>query len=110
MGPPCGLVVKFGAFHFGGPGLVLGCKHTLLMGGHAVVVTHKQNKGSTDVSSGPVLPTKKKYIYIYIFLSWGIHNMIFGFRKRTHCTTLWKEETQDKDSHNEPTQQPQLRQ
>ena len=42
---PCGLVIKFGVFHFGDQGSVHGCRPTLLLGGHAVVATHIQNKG-----------------------------------------------------------------
>ena len=44
-GQPPGLVVKFGVLHFSGPDLVPRHRPTPLMGGHAVVVTHKQNRG-----------------------------------------------------------------
>ena len=37
---PCGLVLKFGALHFGSPGLVPGRGPTPLIGGHAVVAIH----------------------------------------------------------------------
>ena len=44
-GQPCGLVVKFRVLHFGGPGSVPGHGPTSLLGSHAMVVTHIQNKG-----------------------------------------------------------------
>ena len=42
---PSGLAVKLSMLHFSGQGLVPGCGPTLLIGGHAVVVTHIQNRG-----------------------------------------------------------------
>ena len=39
------IVVKFGALHFGSPGSVPGHRPTPLISGHAVVVTHIQNRG-----------------------------------------------------------------
>ena len=44
-GQPCGLVVKFGALGFGSLGSVPGHGSTTLVGSHAVVVTHIQNRG-----------------------------------------------------------------
>ena len=43
-GQPCGLVIKFGTLHFGGPGSVPGGGPTPLVSGHAVVATHVQNR------------------------------------------------------------------
>ena len=41
---PSGLVVKFGALHFGGPGSVPGRRPTPLISGQAVAVTHIQKE------------------------------------------------------------------
>ena len=38
-------MVKFSALHFSGPGLVRRHRPTPLGGGHAVVMTHTQNRG-----------------------------------------------------------------
>ena len=43
-GLPHGPVVKFGTFHFGGLGSVPVCGPTPLVGSHAVVATHVQNR------------------------------------------------------------------
>ena len=40
-----GLVVKFGALCLGGLGLIPRCRPTALIGGHALVATHIQNRG-----------------------------------------------------------------
>ena len=42
---PCGLMVKFNVLHFSGLDLVPRCRPTLLVGDHAVVATHTQNRG-----------------------------------------------------------------
>ena len=39
-----GLVVKFGTFHFGGPGSVPRCGLTPLVSGHAVAAAHIQKE------------------------------------------------------------------
>ena len=44
-GQPSGLVVKFGVLCFNSPGSVPGHGPTPLVGGHAVAVTHIQNRG-----------------------------------------------------------------
>ena len=44
-GLPHGLVVKFGELHFSGPGSVPRYSSTPLVSGHAVPVTHIQNRG-----------------------------------------------------------------
>ena len=55
-------MVKFGILCFGGPGSVLGHRHVPLIGSHAVVATHIQNRGRliTDVSSGKIFLRRKK--------------------------------------------------
>ena len=67
MGQPCGIVVKFGAPHFGGlgsrprfTGLDPWHRPTPLVS-HAVAATHIQNRGrlATDVSSGDYFSAKK---------------------------------------------------
>ena len=61
----CVLVVKFGVLHFGSPGSVPGHGPTPLVGGHAVVVTHIQNRtAGTDVSSRQIFLSKKKKIFL----------------------------------------------
>ena len=61
-GQPHGLVVKFGMLHFGSLGSVSRHGPTPLVGGHAVAMTHIQNRGrlATDVSSGRNFLSKKK--------------------------------------------------
>ena len=51
-GQPHGLVLKFNVLHLGRPGLVPRHGPTPLVGSHAVVATHLQNRGrlATDVS------------------------------------------------------------
>ena len=46
QGQPHGLVVKFGTLCFSSPGSVPRCGPILRVGGHAVAVTHIQNRGS----------------------------------------------------------------
>ena len=46
------LVVKVGAFHFGGPGSVPGCRPTLLVSGHVVSHIRNRRRLATDVSLG----------------------------------------------------------
>ena len=45
QGQPHGIVVQFSVLCFGGPGLVPGSRPTPLIGGHAMVATHIQNRG-----------------------------------------------------------------
>ena len=60
VGWPRGLAVKFGALHFGSPGLVPRHRPTPL-GGHAVVATHMQNRGRlVQVLAQGNLPQLKK--------------------------------------------------
>ena len=70
-GQPRGLVVKFGALRFGGPGLVPGCGPTPLVGSRAVAVTHIQNRErlAQMLAQGESSSTKK------------ITNLTFS----THC-------------------------
>ena len=44
-GWPYGLVVKFSVLHFGGLGLVPRHRPTPLVSGHAMMMTHIQNRG-----------------------------------------------------------------
>ena len=61
LGQPHGLVVKFSTLCFGDPGSVPGYGPTSLVGGHAVVVTHIQNRGRLVmyVSSGRIFLKQK---------------------------------------------------
>ena len=61
-GWPHGLVVKFSVLHFSGPGSDPGHGRTLFVGGHAVVVTHIQNRGrlAQMLAQGESSSAKKK--------------------------------------------------
>ena len=63
-GRPCGLEVKFGALHFGDPGLVSGCGPTSLVSGHAVAATHRQNRErlAQMLAQGEFSSSKKRKI------------------------------------------------
>ena len=65
LGQPSGLVVKLGVLCFGGPGVVPGCRNIPLVGGHAVVATHKQNRGRVAqmLAQGKSSSGKKKGIF-----------------------------------------------